>query len=81
MSTRDVDNTLRNIPLNDRIGALILNLCEQRVDAIDAIRGLIVAAGIIGKNLPSQNDRRRCAMKVREVAVELESEHVPLIED
>jgi hypothetical protein len=30
-------------------------------------------------NLPNQNDRRRCAMSVREVAVEIESEHVPLV--
>jgi hypothetical protein len=79
MTVKQVDETLRGLPLDDRIGALIVNLCENRVDSIAAIGGLISAAGILGSNLPNEVDRRRCSTAIREVATEIEADHIPLL--
>ncbi len=81
MSTvQKVDRALRGLELNDKIGALICHLCERNVDAIAAIVGLLATAEIIGKNLPDEFDRRRCAMTMRDCATEVEAEHQPISE-
>jgi len=58
MSVKQIDKTLRGLPLNDKIGCLIVHLCARNVDSIAAIGGLIATASIIGKNLPDEFDRR-----------------------
>jgi hypothetical protein len=73
-----IDKTLKGIPLNDKIGALIVHLAERNMDSIAAIISLISAAAVIGKNLP-EVDRRQCAMAIRDTAVEIESEYQPLV--
>ncbi len=79
MSVKQIDKTLRGLPLNDKIGCLIVHLCARNVDSIAAIGGLIATASIIGKNLPDEFDRRRCAGALRECATEIEHEHQPLL--
>jgi hypothetical protein len=77
MSVKEIDTLLKSLPLNDKIGALIVNLCEHDKDAIAAIQKLIVTAGIIGQNLRHEVDRRSCANSFRETATEIER-HKPL---
>jgi hypothetical protein len=59
MSAREIDRLLKGLPVSDKIGALILSLCEEHKDAIAAIGGLAVTAGIIASNLNHEVDRRR----------------------
>jgi hypothetical protein len=79
MSVREIDIALEGLELNDKIGALILALCARNVDAIAAIGGLAVTAGILASNLKNEADRRRCATCLRDIATEVEHEHRPLV--
>jgi hypothetical protein len=75
----EIDKVLRDIPLDHRVGALILSLCENGgVDCIAAIRGLIATTAVLGQTL-DEHDRRCCSMALRDCAVEVESEYRPLV--
>ncbi len=78
MTAKHIDKTLRGLPIDDRIGALILSLCEQNVDSIMAIQRLIATAKILGQQLPDEIDRRCCATALRDCATLVEAEYRPL---
>ncbi len=73
-----VDKTLRGLPLDEKIGCLIVHLAEQGFDSIAAIQKLIATTGVLGQNLPDPIDRRCCATALRSCATEVESEYRPL---
>jgi hypothetical protein len=75
MSVKEIDKVVKSLPLDQRIGCLILSLCAQDKDAIAAISRLIATAGVLGQNILDEHNRRRCAMMLRDVAVSVESEH------
>jgi hypothetical protein len=78
VDVKKIDKTLQGLPLDDRIGALIMSLCSCGVDSAVAIQRLIATAGILGQNLPSEVDRRCCATILRDCAVEVEADYRPL---
>jgi hypothetical protein len=82
MSTVEkVDRALRGLPLDEKIGALIVHLCQQNVDGIMAIQRLIATTKILGQNLADEVDRRCCAGVLRDCAADVEAEHVPLVRE
>jgi hypothetical protein len=79
IDVKKVDKALRGVPLDQRIGALIVNLCEEGgFDSIAAIQKLIATTEILGQNLPDETDRRCCATALRDCATTVEAEHRPL---
>jgi hypothetical protein len=78
MSVEKINKTLQGLPLDDRIGALIIALCSCNVDSAIAIQRLVATAGILGSNLPSESDRRCCSTILRQCATEIEGEYRPI---
>jgi hypothetical protein len=81
MTAKAIDNTLKGLPVSQRIGALIMSLAAADKDAIAAIQSLIGATAVLGKNLPDEFDRLQCAMALRGCATEVEADFVPLLRD
>jgi hypothetical protein len=81
MTAKAVDKVLKGLPLNDRVGALIVSLAAEGKDSIQAIQSLIGATAVLGKNLPDELDRLCCASALRDCATAIEADHVPLLKD
>jgi hypothetical protein len=69
-----VDAALRGLKLDDKVAALILNLCEQDLDAITAICRMIGAISYIAKGM-NDIDRCGCAETLRSASDDIE--HLP----
>jgi hypothetical protein len=73
-TVQKVDKALKGIPLNDKVAALILNLCERDRDAITAICGMVGAISYMAKKMDAVN-RCGCVEVLRSASDEIERGH------
>jgi hypothetical protein len=54
-NARKIHNTLRVLPVDDRVAALVVSLIERRPDAVDSVLSLIAAIGVLTRGLSLVN--------------------------